>query len=311
MKPSILGLHHITAIAGNTQRNHDFYTRILGLRLVKKTISFDASSTFHFYFGNETGAASTLLTFLLWEHTVTTPPRPEHATEIGYSVPAGSLDFWQQRFEQWGVRHEPLAERFGEPYLVCYDPDGLRLALIVSKTYDPRQPGATAEVSATVAIKGLHTVSLPVASVKPTAELLTEVMGYRLLERADARTRYTTEAPAGASLLDLVEVPDAGFESMTTGSVHHIAFRVRSEAAQRRIRQLLVGRGIQPTPLPDRRYFHAISFREPSGIRFEISTERPGLLTDESVKALGQQLMLPVPYEYLRPQLEARLPKLH
>ncbi|MGI4865121.1 MAG: VOC family protein [Janthinobacterium lividum] len=310
MKSSILGLHHITAIANNTQLTYNFYTRILGLRLVKKTIAFDTPNTFQFYFGNETGAAGTLLAFLFWEHTLATPPRPEHAAEIGYSVPAGSLDFWQQRFEQWGVRHEPLAERFGEPYLVCYDPDGLRLALIVSKTFDPRQPWATAEVSATVAIKGLHTVSLPVASAQPTAELLTDVLGYRLLERVGPRTRYTTEAPAGATLLDLVEVPDLLFEPRTTGSVHHIAFRVRAKAAQQRIRQQLVGRGFQPILLPDRRYFQAISFREPSGMRFEITTEGPGLLIDEPLSALGQHLQLPAPYEHLRPQLEAQLSRL-
>jgi glyoxalase family protein len=308
MEPRILGLHHVTAIAGNAQRNFHFYTKVLGLRFLKKTVNFDDPGTYHFYFGDETGSAGTILTFFPWEHI--TPGRRGigQATEVGYSVPAGSFDFWMKRFEEHGVTYNKPSEKFGEQYLTFLDPDGLKLELIVSKTADPRTPWATAEVGAEVATKGFHTVTLTLANIKATAEILTDVFGYTLLEQHVNRYRYVTDTVPGAAYIDLVEVPGEARSVTAGGSVHHIAFRVKDDAAELFIRQKLIEKGLQPTPQIDRDYFHSVYFREPGGVLFEIATENPGFTVDEPLAELGTGLKLPKQHEHLRARLEASLP---
>ncbi len=309
MEPRILGLHHVTAIAGNALRNYDFYTRVLGLRLVKKTVNFDDPGTYHFYFGDETGSAGTILTFFPWEHITTGRRGTGQATEIGYSVPAGSFDFWMQRFDENGVTYNKPSEKFGERYLTFLDPDGLKFELIESKTPDTRTPWATAEVSAAVATKGFHTVTLTLASIQATAESLTDVFGYTLLERHVNRSRYVTDTvPGGAQYIDLVEAPGEARAITAGGSVHHIAFRVKDDEAELYFRQKLVARGLQPTPQIDRDYFHSVYFREPGGVLFEIATDNPGFTVDEPLDELGSSIMLPAQHEHLRLQLMQRLP---
>jgi glyoxalase family protein len=310
MEPRILGLHHITAIAGNAPRNYDFYTRVLGLRMVKKTVNFDDPGTYHFYFGDETGSAGTILTFFPWEHITAGRRGIGQATEIGYSVPAGSFDFWMQRFEANGITYNKPSEKFGERYLTFLDPDGLKFELIESKTPDVRTPWTTPEVGAEVATKGFHTVTLTLASSKATADILTEVFGYTLLEQHVNRSRYVTDTvPGGAQYIDLVEAPGEARAITAGGSVHHIAFRVKDDEAELHFRQKLVARGLQPTPQIDRDYFHSVYFREPGGVLFEIATDNPGFTVDEPLAELGTHLMLPTQHEHLRPQLEQRLPK--
>jgi len=308
MEPRILGLHHVTAIAGNAQRNFDFYTKVLGLRFVKKTVNFDDPGTYHFYFGDETGSAGTILTFFPWERITPGRRGTGQATEVGYSVPAGSLDFWMKRFEQHGVTYNKPAEKFGEQYLTFLDPDGLKLELIVSKTEDPRTPWTTAEVSADVATKGFHTVTLTLASIKATAEILTDVFGYTLLESHVNRHRYVTDTVQGAAYIDLVEVPGEARSVTAGGSVHHIAFRVQNDEAELYFRKKLIEKGMQPTPQIDRDYFHSVYFREPGGVLFEIATDNPGFTVDEPLAELGTKLKLPKQHERLRSQLEASLP---
>lgn len=309
MEPRILGLHHITAIAGNAPRNYDFYTRVLGLRMVKKTVNFDDPGTYHFYFGDETGSAGTILTFFPWEHITAGRRGAGQATEIGYSVPAGSLDFWMQRFDDNGVTYSKPSEKYGERYLSFLDPDGLKFELIESKTPDARTPWTTVEVSAEVATKGFHTVTLTLASVQATAEILTDVFGYTLLEKHVNRSRYVTDTvPGVAQYIDLVEAPGEARAITAGGSVHHIAFRVKDDAAELYFRQKLVARGLQPTPQIDRDYFHSVYFREPGGVLFEITTDNPGFTVDEPLAELGTHLMLPTQHEHLRPQLTQRLP---
>ncbi|MBC6989596.1 ring-cleaving dioxygenase [Hymenobacter sp. BT491] len=308
MEPRILGLHHVTAIAGNAQRNHTFYTKVLGLRFLKKTVNFDDPGTYHFYFGDETGSAGTILTFFPWEHITTGRRGLGQATEIGYSVPAGSFDFWMQRFEQHGVTYNKPSEKFGERYLTFLDPDGLKLELIESKTADPRTPWTTAEVGAAVATKGFHTVTLTLASIKPTAAILTDVFGYTLLEQHVNRYRYATDTVQGAAYIDLVEVPGEARSVTAGGSVHHIAFRVKDDEAEVYFRNKLLEKGLQPTPQIDRDYFHSVYFREPGGVLFEIATENPGFTVDEPLAELGTHLMLPKQHEKLRARLETSLP---
>lgn len=307
MEPRILGLHHVTAIAGQARRNFDFYSQVLGLRFLKKTVNFDDPGTYHFYFGDETGSAGTILTFFPWEHITPGRRGTGQATEIGYAVPEGSLDFWLQRFEQRGIIYNKPAEKFGEQYLTFLDPDGLKLELIVPKTADPRTPWTTPEVGADVATRGFHTVTLTLASIKATAEVLTDVFGYRLVEQHVNRYRFATDAVPTANFIDLVEAPGEARSVTAGGSVHHIAFRVADDAAELHFRQKLLEKGLQPTPQIDRDYFHSVYFREPGGVLFEIATENPGFTVDEPLAELGTGLKLPKQHEHLRSQLEAHL----
>jgi len=307
MEPRILGLHHVTAIAGNAQRNYDFYTRVMGLRFVKKTVNFDDPGTYHFYFGDETGSAGTILTFFPWDHVTAGRRGTGQATEIGYSVPAGSFDFWMKRFDNNDITYNKPNEKFGERYLTFLDPDGLKIELIESKTPDERTPWTTPEVGAAVATRGFHTVTLTLTSAAATAAILTEVFGYTLLEQHVNRYRYVTDTVPGAAYLDLVEIPGETRSVTAGGSVHHIAFRVKDDAAELYIRKQLLDRGLQPTPQIDRDYFHSVYFREPGGVLFEIATENPGFTVDEPLAELGTHLMLPTKHEHLRPQLEKRL----
>jgi len=308
MESRILGLHHVTAIAGNAQRNYDFYTKVLGLRMVKKTVNFDDPGTYHFYFGDETGSAGTILTFFPWANITAGRRGTGQATEIGYSVPEGSFDFWMKRFDAHGVTYNKPSTKFGGQYLTFLDPDGLKLELIVSKTADTRTPWTTPEVGADVATRGFHTVTLTLASVAATADILTDVFGYKLLEKNVNRYRYATDAVQTAAYIDLVEVPGEGRSLTAGGSVHHIAFRVKDDEAELAIRQKLIAKGMQPTPQIDRDYFHSVYFREPGGVLFEIATDNPGFTVDEPLAELGTHLMLPKQHEPRRAQLEAVLP---
>ncbi|GJM17441.1 MAG: hypothetical protein DHS20C13_27680 [Thermodesulfobacteriota bacterium] len=225
----ILGLHHITAIAGDAQRNYDFYTKTLGVRLVKKTVNFDDPQTYHFYFGNEVGTPGTILTFFPWTNVRQGKTGAGMATEIGYSVPKGSLDFWKVRFEKGNIRHEALSERFGEKYIAFQDPDGLWLHLIEAKQKDKRKGWETAEIKADVALKGFHTVTLTLNDIKATAAILTEVFGYKQIEREDNLYRYQTDAVENAAIVDLLEMPQAQRGVNAGGTNHHVAFRVKNE----------------------------------------------------------------------------------
>src|SRR5690554_1200205 len=193
MENKIRGLHHITAIAGDAQRNLDFYTKILGLRLVKKTVNFDDPQTYHFYFGDEVGTPGTILTFFPWKNVRQGKNRAGMATEIGYAIPTGSLDFWKKRFETMAVSHEDIEERFGEKLLPFKDPDGLWLGLIESQKPDSRRGWETADIKADVALKGFHTVTLTLNNNKATAAVLTEIFGYRLAEQDGNISRYQTD----------------------------------------------------------------------------------------------------------------------
>src|SRR6476620_829754 len=207
MENKILGLHHITAIAAHAQRNYDFYTKVLGLRLVKKTVNFDDPGTYHFYFGNETGTPGTILTFFPHEGIQKGRVGTGLATEIGYSVPKDSLEFWTNRFKELKVKHQSVGERFGELYLPFEDPDGLLLNLIVPNTEDNRKPWTTGEVSKDVATKGFHNVVLTVRNAELTAKILTDIFGYKLLTQEGNKYRFVTDAVDSANFVDIIEQP--------------------------------------------------------------------------------------------------------
>lgn len=310
MSNQLLGLHHITAIAGNAKRNHDFYTRIMGLRLVKKTVNFDDPGTYHFYFGNETGTPGTILTFFPWEGIGAGRTGTGMATEIGYSVAAGSLEFWKERFRQFNVKHGEIRDSFGEKLLPFQDPDGLNINLVVAKNEDDRTPWETNDVNSANALKGFHNIVLTLKKVEPTAAILTDILGYRLLQKEGNRYRYITDAVNNAAIVDLIEAPEQPAGVNAAGTNHHVAFRVKDEATLMAYREKVLTKGINITPKIDRDYFYSLYFREPGGVLFEIATDNPGFAIDEPVSELGSSLRLPKQYEPARAEILKVLPTL-
>jgi len=311
MENKILGLHHITAIAGSAKVNYDFYTRVLGLRLVKKTVNFDDPKTYHLYYGDEVGSAGTILTFFPWEGIAKGRRGTRQVTEIGYSVPAGSLDFWQDRLDKNNVIYNKQSEKFGEPYLTFLDPDGLKFELTVSKTKDSRKPWLTPEITVEHAIMGFHNVTITSNKIEKTAQVLTEVFGYALQETNVNRSRFVIDTVAEANIVDLVEAPGESAGHVAGGSVHHVAFRVKDEKTLLEYRDKVVAMGLTITEKIDRNYFYSLYFREPGGVLFELATDNPGFMIDEPQNELGINLKLPSQYESRRAELEQILPTLN
>jgi glyoxalase family protein len=310
MPATINGLHHVTAISGGAQRNLDFYVKVLGLRFVKKTVNFDDPSVYHLYYGNEVGSPGTALTFFPWEHLSKGRAGVGETSLTQFSVPEGSLSFWQRRLGAAGV---PVAEpetSFGEDRLTLEDPDGMKLALVVPDVADGRSPWLTSEIGEDVAIRGFHGVTLTLASGGPTAELLTGVMGYELLDREGESSRYVSPGARHARFVDIVEQPRGPHALQGGGSVHHIAFSVEDPAAQDAVRERLLAAGHSVTPQIDRNYFFSVYFRSPGGVLFEIATEEPGFTVDEPVAELGTHLKLPAQHEHRRAEIERTLPPL-
>ncbi|MDD2279659.1 MAG: ring-cleaving dioxygenase [Bacteroidales bacterium] len=305
----ILGLHHITAIAGDAQRNYNFYTKTLGFRLVKKTVNFDDPQTYHFYFGDEVGTPGTILTFFPWANISQGKTGAGMATGIGYSIPKGSMKFWKARFEKLNIPYD-MSESFEEKHIVFQDTDGLRLSLIEAKQKDERKGFETAEIKADVAIKGFHTVTLTLNSIKATAAILTEVFGYKQVAQEDNLYRYQTDTVENAAIVDLLEMPQARRGINSVGTNHHVAFRVKDEEAMMTIREKIVARDLQITEKINRDYFFSLYFREPGGVLFEIATDNPGFATDETVENLGSSLQLPDQYKQMRDKIEKGLPEL-
>jgi glyoxalase family protein len=307
MEEKILGLHHITAIAGNAQRNYDFYTKTLGLRLVKKTVNFDDPETYHFYYGNEKGDPGTILTFFPWENVKPGKPGTGMATEIGLSVPTGSFDFWVDRFHETNIRYELPVEKFDETSLVFWDPDGLKIKLTAPLHPDLRHPWRTKEILEENAIKGFHSVSLLLKDIGPTALVLTDLLGYRLVKQDGNSYRYKSDSVEAAAFVDLIESPDEKPGHVAGGTNHHVAFRVKDRETQMFFHDKIQSHGLRITEQIDRNYFFSVYFREPGGVLFEIATDNPGFTVDEPLNELGMHLKLPQQYEEERDFLEKKL----
>jgi glyoxalase family protein len=308
MEQKILGLHHITAIAGNAQRNHDFYTNVLGLRFVKKTVNFDDPGTYHFYYGNADAKPGSILTFFPWENSGKGQNGTGMATDIGYSVPGGSLDFWSDRFRELNVNVGEKGERFGELYLPFTDPDGLNISLIVPKYQDTRNAWETENIKKENATKGFHSATLTLRRIDATAKILTDIFGYTLQSQEGNRYRFITDAVTEAAVIDLLEEPNGNRGVNAGGTNHHVAFRVKDQAMQMEFRERILEKNLNITPQIDRDYFYSLYFREPGGVLFEIATDNPGFDVDEPFEKLGSGLMLPKQYESRRADIERILP---
>ncbi len=304
-------LHHVTAIAGPARRNLDFYTRTLGLRLVKKTVNFDDPSTYHFYFADAAAQPGTVLTFFPWEHAAPGRIGVGQTQETSFRIPESAIGYWSHRLLAHGVAHEAPTKRVGETAISFTDPDGMRFALVAVPGIEGEAAWTTDDIPADVAIRGFHGVNLLLADATKTAAILTGVFGFVETATEGSVTRYQiADRPLGG-IIDLHEAGGflAGREG--AGSVHHIAFRADDDADQAAMVKLLTeAYGQRVTGQRDRDYFRSVYFREPGGVLFEIATDAPGFAVDEPADSLGQALKLPKQYEPQRAAIEAKLPKL-
>lgn len=309
MSAETTGIHHVTAISGDPQRNVDFYAGVLGLRLVKKTVNFDDPETYHLYYGDGAGRPGTIMTFFPWGGAPLGLQGTGQLTVTTFSVPADSLGYWTQRLIDSGIRFEKPEQRFDETVLSFADPDGMRLEIIAAAD-ENREPWPSATVPAEHAIRGFHHVTLSERDPERTAKLMTEHLGFRPVRDGDGRYRFEAGDGGPGNLVDVVDGSGESRGRMGVATVHHVAFRARDDEHQLEIRSEVTGLGYNVTPVLDRNYFHSIYFREPGGVLFEIATDPPGFAVDEARSELGTHLKLPPWLEKRREGLEEVLPPL-
>jgi glyoxalase family protein len=307
----IHGIHHVTAIASDPQRNLDFYVGLLGLRLVKRTINFDDPGTYHFYFGDAVGSPGTILTFFPWPGAHRGVRGTGEIESTAFAIPPGSVSYWLQRLQEFHVSAERMPERFGEEVIRLVDTDGMMLELIASNPGEESRPWIDGPVPAEHSIRGFHSVSAALDNHESTAALLAGIFGYRLIQEMGNRFRFAAAGESGiGKTIDLLWRPEPQDGRLGAGSVHHLAFRVSDIAEQSAWRKKIVSLGYDVSPVMDRIYFHSIYFREPGGVLFEIATDPPGFAIDETVNELGRALRLPPWMEKARSQIEKTLPKI-
>lgn len=308
MNEAIAGIHHVTAIATDPQKNVEFYERTLGLRLVKKTVNFDDPRTYHLYYGDELGRPGTILTFFPWPTARRGRRDSGQVTATAFSVAEDSLGFWKDHLRAHGVVAEEPRTDFGEQALAFDDPDCLKLELVAGPAADPGQPWDGGIIPPEHSIRGLHAVTLTVRELNPTAALLTETMGLRAVAESGNRFRFEADEGTIARRVDVLHTPETGFGNVAAGTVHHVAWRVPDEPSERRWRDRLASAGLDPTRVLDRQYFKSIYFREPGGVLFEFATDLPGFTLDEKPEHLGTDLKLPPWLEPERERIEKALP---
>ncbi|WP_129668625.1 ring-cleaving dioxygenase [Phytoactinopolyspora endophytica] len=303
------GLHHVTAIADDPQRNVDFYTQILGLRLVKQTVNFDAPDTYHLYYGDEVGRPSSVLTFFPWRGVPAGRQGTGLTTATAFSVPEGSVGWWHERLKTHGAPVDAPRSRDGEDVVTFRDPDGMVIDLVAAPGDSRSGWDGVASIPSDYAVRGLHAVTMSERVLDPTAEMLTAKLGMRLGGEESSRARFSMAEGHSGALVD-VAANDGDRGLQAGGTVHHVAFRAPDLATMTRWRDELIEAGVNVTEIMDRQYFLSIYFREPGGILFEIATDTPGFDIDEPLLELGRSLKLPPWLEPSREDIRANLPPL-
>lgn len=304
----ITGIHHITAIAGNPQSNVDFYTQTLGLRMVKKTINFDAPDVYHFYFGDANGNPGTVFTTFPFDGARRGIKGTGELTYTAFSIPEKSLSFWIDRLTEFRIPVSTPLKRFGEQVIRFEDHDGMGLELVANDR-DSRPGWDNGEIPKEFSIKGFYGGTLLLNDHRMTAELLTKYMDYQFIAQEGHRYRYGTEGLPG-DILDIMEDPQGRRGSQNAGTVHHIAFRTPDMESQLEVQHKLMQLGLGVTEVKDRNYFKSIYFREPGGVLFEVATDGPGFAIDEEEAHLGESLKLPEWAEPKRSSIENKLPEI-
>jgi glyoxalase family protein len=336
----ILGIHHVTAIARNPQENFEFYSGILGLRLVKLTVNFDNPTTYHLCYGDELGRPGTIITFFPW---VNMPPGfrgTGQIVTISFLIPENAIEYWSNRFKDYRIVHYEPKKRFNnnEQIITFYDRDGLKLELVASKEAENRKINAwkNGPIPVDYAIRGFYSITLSIDGYEETASLLTNEMGFSKIANEGNRFRFQIKdkfsdesslknhdrnnddqrfiqstTSSSSSIVDIVCLPYAQPGTMGVGTVHHVAWRTPTDESQLEIHKKMLRKKLNTTPVIDRLYFHSVYFREQDGILFEIATDNPGFLIDQKLEELGQKLVLPKWLEPRREYLEKTLPSIN
>ena len=307
MSPQTPGIHHVTAIVGDPQTNADFYVGTLVLRMVKRTVNHDDTGTYHFYFGDGEGTPGTSITFFPWGSKGREGEFGAGQTQTtAYLIPEGSVDYWADRLTSEHVAYE-RDQRFDEQVIRFSDPDGIELELVATDAPTDAVPWGDSPVPEQHQLRGFYSVTLAVSDVEPTAETLTDVLGFEFEAERDGRHRYRSATGGPGSVVDLVET-DRERGTMGIGTVHHVAFEAADVDEQAQWREAYAAAGLKPTQVIDRTYFHSIYTREPGGVLFEMATPEPGFTADEDLADLGSRLTLPERLESERERIEAQLP---
>jgi glyoxalase family protein len=324
----VLGIHHVTAITSDPQRNIDFYTSNLGLRFVKLTVNQDDPTSYHLYYGDELGRPGTILTFFHWPNIPKGHRGIDEVSAVSFLIPENSINYWMDRFKDEKIEFRGPYKRFeNEQVIILHDPDGLELELVAHNSAENRTANIWKEGPIPIehAIRGFYSVTLSEEGYERTASVLTDELGFVPTRQDGNRFRYEIPATSlssssneqkeeleenarGANIVDIVCLPSTWQANIGIGSVHHVAWRIPTDEQQIVLRKNIVKAGLNATPVIDRVYFHSVYFHEPGGVLFEIATNPPGFTIDEKVEELGTHLTLPKWLEPMRKDLERVLP---
>ena len=306
----ITGLHHITCIAGDAQENVDFYSGVLGMRLVKKSVNQDSPGTYHLFYADAAGHPGTDLTFFPWPEMARAREGVGLAMELSLAVPPGSLTFWAERLAKHSVRTLPQETRRGNLALPFNDPHGL--PVVLHETSDPREFMAWDEspVAVDYQVRGLHSVRLWERDLDATRGFLTDVLGFKDVGVEGEWAGFALAGGGSGHYLEIREIPAAQRGAWGTGGVHHVAWRVPNDATELAVREKIAAARRRPTEVIDRFWFKSVYFLEPGGVLFELATDGPGFTVDEDPASLGEKLVLPPWLESHREEIERALPQL-
>ncbi len=308
MKDKILGIHHITAMASDAQRNVDFYVSILGLRFVKKSINQDAPDVYHLYYGDEVGSPGTAMTFFPFGRASRGTRGNGEISRVAFAVPTTSKDFWISHLSKKGISFSKPERKIENDILTFLDPDGMMIEIVFSDKQILKYPWKQGPIPVEHAIRNLFGVTMNLASIEASVAVLNDVLGFHFVSQNSNTLRFLIGEGSDEAAIDIIVNPNIPFARQSAGSVHHIAWRVKDYVAHEEWQHAVADAGLTPTEIIDRFYFHSIYFREPGGILYEIATDTPGFTVDESLEHLGEHLMLPPWYEPYRAKIERALP---
>lgn len=305
------GIHHITAFSGDVNENLQFYTKVLGLRLVKKSVNQDSPDIYHLFFADANGSPGTDLTFFPFPNIAKARDGYGIASEVTFAIPSGTLDYWKKRLSEFNVQHLSEDHRFGGNVLTFKDPHGLGLALAEITEDKPEiVTWDKSPVAPDKQIRGFHSVRMKLHTIAPTVELMTKLMGFREVGEDDGWIRFESGEGGSGTYAEIKAFPDLSQGRWGYGGIHHIAWRTKDRELELELRKKVAAFGLQPSPLIDRFWFESVYFQEPNGVLFELATDGPGFERDEDLEHLGEQLILPPWLESKRAQIEAALPKI-
>lgn len=309
MTEAVLGLHHVTAISSDPQATFDFYTNVLGLRLVKLTVNYDDPGTYHLYFGDEVGRPGNILTFFPWPDQPLGRKGTGQLTTTSFSIARSAIDYWKDRLRSHGIVAKDASGRFGDSILSFADEDGQGLELIASEKPDERAGWKKGLVPVEYAIKGFHSVTLAEEILERTESVLLDTLGFRHVGEEENRFRYEAGRRGAGTIVDIVSQPKLARGIVSVGTVHHVAFRAANDEHQKALREEILKTNLHVTDVINRFYFRSIYFREPGGILLEVATDPPGFTVDEPLEQLGSGLMLPPWLEASREEIRRNLPR--